>query len=87
MYNEIEQAGLRTFHTEEWNDLDHLTMEKDDIIRGKTEPMDIYEYIDELDMGDIMYEGGKCISSRGYEGGQFDNDQHLNSGKSKSVLR
>ena len=76
MYNEIEQAGLRNFHTEEWDDLDHLTMEKEDIVKGKTEPMDIYEYIEELNMSDVMYEGGKMITSRGYEGGQFDLDQH-----------
>jgi len=76
MYNEIEHAGLRSFHEDEWNDYDHFTMEKDDIIEGRThETLDIDDYKAELDMGDLMYEGGKMISSRGYEGGVYDHDQ------------
>ena len=76
MYNEIEHAGLRSFHEDEWNDYDHFTMEKDDIIKGRThETLDIDDYKAELDMGDLMYEGGKMISSRGYEGGVYDHDQ------------
>ena len=69
MYNEIEHAGLRSFYEDEWNDLDHMTMEKTDIVDGNTEPMDIDDYKAELDMSDLLFEGGKRITSRGYEGG------------------
>jgi hypothetical protein len=47
--------------------------------------MDIYEYKAELDMDDLVYEGGRMISSRGYEGGQFDPDVHVPNKKSRSL--